>query len=274
MAYTDLRTKKISVVPIKREGGWLKGDHDGAFMFTGAHADLITPFRLNGNMLLVDPLEDLSAAEKESLAKELALKTEELNVNNKESNIFYKHRVRLEKGVKVLNLNNPWEFLDYCVLKANKELIAPSQKQKFDKPSYRWALVDDAEVIQEKAKVTSNKMDAIFKLADYKGSVDKLSNLLTVSGMSVPSNATADWLFSEAYKLAETNPTKFLELANDADFDLKLLINKAIEKKVIVKNGKDYAIEGGNVIGNKDTLIAYLSSPENTKDLAFIKAKV
>lgn len=274
MAYTDLRTKKISVVPIKREGGWLKGDHDGAFMFTGAHADLITPFRLNGNMLLVDPLEDLSAAEKESLAKELALKTEELNVNNKESNIFYKHRVRLEKGVKVLNLNNPWEFLDYCVLKSNKELIAPSQKQKFDKPSYRWALVDDAEVIQEKAKVTSNKMDAIFKLADYKGSVDKLSNLLTVSGMNVPSNATADWLFSEAYKLAETNPTKFLELANDADFDLKLLINKAIEKKVIVKNGKDYAIEGGNVIGNKDTLIAYLSSPENTKDLAFIKAKI
>lgn len=274
MAYTDLRTKKISVVPIKREGGWLKGDHDGAFMFTGAHVDVITPFRLNGNMLLVDPLEDLSAAEKESLAKELALKTEELNVNNKESNIFYKHRVRLEKGVKVLNLNNPWEFLDYCVLKANKELIAPSQKQKFDKPSYRWALVDDAEVIQEKAKVTSNKMDAIFKLADYKGSVDKLSNLLTVSGMSVPSNATADWLFSEAYKLAETNPTKFLELANDADFDLKLLINKAIEKKVIVKNGKDYAIEGGNVIGNKDTLIAYLSSPENTKDLAFIKAKI
>jgi hypothetical protein len=274
MNYSNLRTKKISVVPVKREGGWLKGNHDGAFMFTGAHANLVTPFRLGGNMLLVDPLEDLSVAEKESLAKELSVKLEDLNVNNKETNIFYKHRVSLDKSVKVLNLTNPWEFIDYCVLKSNKELVAPSDKVKLERPSYRWALVDPELQVQETAKLTASKMDAVIKLADYKGSVDKLTNLLTVAGISVPKNATADWLFSEAYKIADSNPSKFLELTADKDFDIKLIINKAIEKKVIVKVGKEYAIEGGSTIGSKDELISYLSSPEHTKELAFIKAKI
>lgn len=274
MNYSNLRTKKISVVPIKREGGWLKGAHDGAFMFTGAHANIVTPFKLGGNMVLVDPLEDLSSEEKELLAKELSIKLEELNVNNKETNIFYKHRVSLDKGVKVLNLSNPWEFIDYCVLKSNKDKIAPSDKVKMDLPTYRWALVDNDEVLQEKAKSTNSKLEAVMKLADYKGSVDKLTNLLTVSGMQVPKNATADWLFTEAYKLAETNPNKFLELATDKEFDIKLIINKAIEAKVIVKVGKEYGIEGGKTIGSKEDLISYFNSPENTKELAFIKAKI
>jgi hypothetical protein len=274
MSYSNLRTKKISVVPIKREGGWLKGNHDGAFMFTGAHANIVTPFKLGGNMILVDPLEDLNPSEKESLAKELSVKMEDLNVNNKESNIFYKHRVNLDKGVKILNLQNPWEFIDYCVLKSNKKIIAPNDRLKFDLPTYRWALVDNEEVVQEKAKTTATRMEAIIKLADYKGSVDKLTGLLTVSGMVVPTNASPDWLFAEAYKLAENNPTKFLELATDSDFDIKLIINKAIDKKVIVKVGKEYGIEGGKTIGNKEELVTYLSSPENTKELAFIKAKI
>jgi hypothetical protein len=276
MSYSSERLKKISVTPVKREGGWLKGAHDGAFMFTGAHNGYTVPLKENGGGVLVDPLEDLTKEEREKLAFELGEEAQRLNINSSE-NIFFntrKSRVVLEKGVKVLDLSKPWDFMYYRILKTNKDFVAPSEKAKFDKPTYRWALVDNEEVVQEKAKTSATKMEAIIKLSDYRGSIDKLTNLLTVSGMVVPKNATADWLFGEAYKLADTNPTKFLALATDEDFDIKLLINKAIEKKVIVKVGKEWGIEGGKTIGSKEDLVSYFISPDNTKELAFIKAKI
>lgn len=275
MSYSIERTKKITVTPIYRDGGWLKKGHDGNHLFTGAHNTYITPLLEKGGGRLVNPLEGLTVQELESLAKEIGVEVKELNVDKKDDNFFHRERVLLEKGVRVLDLSKPYDYIHYRILKINKSEIAPSDKDKYEKPTYRWALVDNEEVVQEQAKSTTVKMDAVMKLAEYKGSVDKLTNLLTVAGMVIPTNVTSDWLFTEAYKLADTNPRKFLALATDEDFDVKLMINKGLDKKVLIKISKnEYGFDGGKSLGTKEDMIAHFSNINNSKDTAFLKAKL
>jgi hypothetical protein len=276
MDYKTLRTKKMVVRPILGRDAWLRhgsvGSKKEEHSFDGTNVNFFAKQSKSG--LLEDVLEELSQDERKALAEEIRIKPEEFSIFQPD-NYFTKHMVSVNKNQKTINCKNPIELLDYLILKKYTNLFKVPGGPEM--PAQRFEIVDqEAEVVQEAQKVDL-KMKAILELSKYNGSVDKLKNILLVSGVQgIPANASADWLFTECYKIAEKTPKDFLKVMSDPMFDLKILINNALNVKAIVKTGKDsYEMSStGKILGSMKEVVAYFEKPENQEDRLIVQAQI
>lgn len=286
MSETALKAgKKVMVKPIRRPGGWLKDSHDGAFMYTGTAVTLQVPSDATTGEL-VDPLEDLTDAQKEDLAKRLSMSADDFNIYRAEKNFWKGYvtpnkewkkpfEVKLSKEVKYLDLGKPMDFLAYKVLLANRNLVAPSPEKQFDNGTYRFVLIDEAEETTKRGESVNKKKEAYRKLDELEQSEKKMRDFFKVYGLRVPKDATKDWMITELDKLIENSIDKFLEISTDVNYDEKILIADAIEARALVLKGRDlYATFEGTEIGNLEQTISYLKNPKNSKLRMTIEAQI
>jgi len=287
--YNTLVQKKIKVKPVVREGGFHAKGNDGHFMFTGTAAKLCVPVRPNG--VLVDPLEGMSPEAIVELATMLAMKPEDFNVNKKEKN-FWKHEydglqgtsykkgeeVSVDKNEKTLDLSNPIDFLEYRVLLANTEFVAPTLAEQKEKGSYRFVLVDEDEEVITRVKSSDKRKEATKAQLRLEESETRLKNFLRVYGRTVPATAKKDWLVAEVDKVVEENMDGFLTIVKDPDYENRLFILDAVNAKAIVKTGTDeYSLQGGKKMGKTGSMkdaIAFIKDPKNQPEVLTIKARL
>ncbi len=287
--YNTLVQKKIKVKPIERQGGFHVKGNDGYFMFTGTKLKLSTPVGPTG--VLVDPLEGMSLEAIKELADKLSLKPEDFNIYKEEKN-FWKHEdgpyqgIKYKHGVEValdkngieLDLSKPLDFLQYRVLLANKEKIAPSLAEEKNKASYKFALVDEDEEVTVKVKSSDLKKEAYKEFGKLEASENKLRNFLRVYGRVVPKNAKKPWMVAEIDKIVDEDIHNFLAIVQDDDYENRLFILDAVEAKAINKTGVDeYRLLGGAPMGkygNMKEAIAFIKDPKNQPEVLTIKARL
>lgn len=270
-----LPNKKIKITPIRRKGTWLPETHAASFLFKEAGVRYCVPITESRNV----PIEILTQEEKEFLSKELRV---DLSVHLPVKDNYWRNRyVKLKDEVRVFDLSKPEDFIDYKILLANKDEIAPSLADRLKKGTYRFAISDLDYEENTRSKYAQNKREAnrfFTKLYD-KGSV-AMSDFLTAyyyakPGKRVPENATVVWLESEIDKIIESDLNGFLAIASDPDYETKLLIGKAINKKALYKDSNRYSLpEGGLIATNLDDLLIWFKDPINSEEVTRIEAKV
>ena len=274
---TALKNKTIKVMPIEgRNTTWDKPDKNGTRMDINPTFSICVPTSIN-NGKLVDPLKELTTEEKSDLASKISVSVEDFNVYGNNARNYW-----LGKEVKLfvtqpcsLNLSDPYDFINYCILKSNSDTIAPSYDERYNKGTYKFALVDEEEQVIEKRKTTDKKKEAYKYLGKMESSDTKLRNFFKVYGRTIPANATRDWMSVEIDKIIDEDINGFLAIVEDKNYEEKIEISEAVASKALVKNSNNtYELPGGQILGTLDKTIDFLKDSKNSDVLLTIRSRI
>lgn len=268
--------KTIVVKPIMRARNSLIQDpeHEAFFLFGTATITYCLPVDRHGNLL--NPFSN--KAEQRWLERELDA---DLNIHKNKENFWHNFKVRLGKEERKLNLKNPKHYLEYLVLKANSLYIAPDGESMSRKATYRYALVSEEFETNQAAKSVDLEMEAFMNLGSIKDDREAMIDFLKIYGKKVSPESKRVFLVSELKKIIEKDIDGFLHIFRDKEnYELKLLIARAVEVGAILKQGRKYHLPGGDdLCGPGDvptinTVIEYLKNPANQDIVTMMKARV
>ena len=201
----------------------------------------------------------------------------ELSVHRQDDNFWAGHmekgnptlnykpfEVMLPKEGRTLDLNNIEHMLCYKVLLTNTHRwIAPSWENRYDRPTYWFAMVDEKVSVDrrtEKIKLNLKATEEFNKIKDHK---ELLMEFLIIKDPNnvISSNASSEWLFNQVYEVLENNPKEFLRIVEDTDRDEKVLVFKGVRAGAIKKSGDKYYTLGDEPLGKLGELIGILRNP-------------
>lgn len=273
--FVPLKEKKI-IRPIRRSRNPMVSDpaHEAFFLFGNASIDYALPMDRQGN--LINPFS--SKGEQKWLERELDL---DLNIYRNKDNYWMTFKVKMGKGEKMLDLSNPKHYIEYLVLKANKLFIAPSGDKQFDRATYRYVMLNPEYETNTEAKAIDKKIEAYKALGKLEDDSTAMVDFLKIYGKKVDDSSKKEFLVAEINKVIEKSVDDFLTLYNDKEnYEVRLLIARAVESGVIEKKGRKYNLPGGDPLCGEgsvatiDNVIAYLKSPAQQDMLSMIQARV
>lgn len=274
--HSPLKNKKIEVWPVKKPRGLVKDpDHEASFLFGTATNKLTVPMDRNGK--LVDPLDPEEREWFEYVDTSLSLEPGDTSIYKDKDghNMWTRYKIDLSKQINILDLNDPQDYLDYKVLLANKDKVAPSWEERHDKATYLYALVDQENKAKNEASLADKRKRAYMHYGKVEEDPDEMKKFLRIYGNKPPKNAKVNFLKSELDRIISEDLDGYLAVAEDPDYDMKDFINSALTIGALIKDHNKYKLPGGDVIGQslKDT-IDYLNSPENQDIYLDIQAKL
>lgn len=250
-------------------------EHEAYFLAGNATISYCLPMDTHGNLL--NPFT--KPGEKEWLEEELDV---DLNFHKAKNNFWHKFKVKLGKTNRVLDLQNPKQYLEYLVLKANTQFVAPDGESMLKKATYRYAIVSEEFETKKQVKEADLEIEAYMFLGQLRKDKKDMINFLKVyGGKKVSDVSKEDFLISELKKIVESDLEGFLKVAHDVDnYEIKLLIANAVEIGALIKKGRKYHLPGGDDLcgpGEVPTLanaVTYLQSPGNQDILTLLKTRV
>lgn len=251
---------------------WYGGFADGATM------SLVLP-TLRDGITYVDPL---TTAEKNFLEAYMGLEPNALSIYNKEDNFWDNKQVILDKGGLVLDLSRPNDYIAYAILRANKDIIAPSPKAYRDKPlaTYRFMLVSDSQKASDSREQNNIRSSAWRAYLAIEDNFDALRVVVeSLEGKNIDTKSDIEFLKERAQELLEQNPKVFVKIAADPLIPAKILLKKAVDAKVVSRNGNYYYYNGQplcekNADPTFSIAAAYIAEPKNTELKFSIEAKL
>lgn len=272
-----LRNEKIFVRFVPKNTGLDKrhamwgGRADGAFDIF-----CVPVLRSTGNYKNI-----LTNDEKEFLEEALGLDFNALSVYKKENNYWDNYKVRIPSVKEGLHLNlaDPEDYIKYKVLLANSDIIAPSVKERMERPkqTYRYEMVREG----EETSMESAKMDATMQSYKEFGKIDGDLDTMRVLAEILDSrpyaaNSPAEFLRTRINSLIQADPRGFLNQITDPLLHTKVLIRRGTELGTLIKRGDYYYLKADNSplcdAGEDPTLSVaarYLNQPSH-QDIKFI----
>jgi len=266
-----IRHGKVKIVPIKRSSDWLPPDSDSAFLNTGATVSYVVPLHARTGSI-VDPLEDLTDEQKDKVARELGLESrEELNPRRKPSENFWLNRnVVIDKNGLFLDLTDVGDFIKFKILQSNKEYIAPSWSDRYERGEYKFAIVFEEEQYKLKLNEIDSKREAYMQFGKIDGSSKKMADFLWIyylvepKSKRLPNNPSMEYMKSTIGTIIEESPGKFLSILTDPHFETKVIIQKAMNHGLIHRDGMSFRIFNENMqLNSLDELVNFLEDERN-----------
>lgn len=286
-----LINKRVVVKPIVREGKWgsvsdSETNRRDAFLYNTTKQGYSLPYNDMGRLhnvfkndvrkkTLEFPNEELT--EQEFFERILDFEPGSLSTTNKKSWFKTKEaNVQLTKTGALIDLSNPMDYLRWLILKNNTNFISSNWEDRFKKPGYVFALVDEDEVVsseKEKGDLEDKAIQAYFEIKNHK---DKLVDFLRLYGKSVADNSTIEFLSTEVRKIATTTPQKFLDVwVNDGAKEDKLLIKDALNAGALISPYRGaFELPGGQSLGGELDTIRFLNDPVNRQIKETLKNRI
>lgn len=240
-----LRNERITVKYVLNEKTGITDKHHPFYggLAEGATIALVVPLLRNGSLKNV-----LTNSEKKYLEYVMGLDDNALSVHKSpENNYWINYQVRLTKDDYILDLSTPKGYIDYKVLLANTEEVAPSIDELNNRPkeTYRFVLVSDKEVYDTtstKVKLKEECMEAYFKVKD---SFDTLRCIVqTVTGRPVDARTDISFLKKKCVEQIEIDPVRFIKVLKDPYLPAKVLLTKAVDAGIVTKRGTWHMYNG------------------------------
>ena len=269
-----LPDKIVKVQFIKRKKGMaadVPDDHiiSGGMLDT-AVAKFVLPLNRTGG--LVNPLTN---AEKAYLEKVTGLN---LSIYGD----FWTNRsVTLYKQDSVLDLSNPMDYIQYAILRANKREIAEGWSNRDVRTSYRFVIVEEGEQLREKKKGYDYKKKAFKEYGKIENNPEMLIGVLKlIEKKPISEKSDLEWLQAKVEQHVDDNPKSFVEIITDPSFTTRLMVDKAVAKKVIIREGNQYSTTDGLELSEEGQIptfnaaVAYLDNPKNQAVRDVIEARL
>ena len=249
-----LRNEKVIVrfVPsptamVQRKGHILSGG-----MAESATRSFVVP-RLSKTGMFKNVLTD---AEKRYLERAMGLEMNALSIYKKENNFWDDSnpsgigRVTLHKQDNYLDLSIPEQYIQYKILLANKDQIAPSMEELENRPkaTYQFVLISEGDEVQKNL----SRMDITMECYTEYGAVKKDKDTLRViieqlEKRPVSSNVKLDYLQNKVNDYIQADPRKFYKVITDEYLPAKVLVKRAVEVGLIgMKNNTYYLRKDGS----------------------------
>ena len=232
----------------------------------------------------------LTKQEKDFLEHILGLEEGALNVYNKTNNFWDNSteggvsRVRIPKQGMELHLNDPIEYIQYKILLANKNLIAPDLYTLRDraKATYRFVLVSNDDVNQDAKQKMSTKMRCYVEYGKIDTKPDILRAIIEIiTGKPLATNTKIDYLQTKIGELIDADAKLFLKVATDPLLPTRILIKKAVEQGFISRRGDYYYLRSDNTPlcegGEEPTMsmaAKYLANPKRQSIKLSLEASI
>ena len=188
----------------------------------------------------------LTNDEKEFLEEALQLDYNALSVYNRTNNFWDNYFVTIHKEGLHLNLNDPEDYIRYCVLRANNDLVCPSvqELERRPKATYQYVIVRES----EETGLENAKMDAMMQSYKEFGKIDNDLDRMRVlvellDKKPYAENTKADFLRARINTLIQADPKEFLRQITDPMLYTKVLIRRGTELGVISKRGDYYYLK-------------------------------
>ena len=273
-----LPEKKVRVSYIKRKKGMavnVPDDHVIAGgMLNQSFKKIPVPKLKNGSLANV-----LTKEEKQYLESEEGLNIRLSVYSNRD---FWANKyVTLRKGDNILDLSDPIDYIDYKILLGNTELVAPSIKERDNKLTYLFVIVDDEEV-QEIEKNQFNYKKQAFKLySQVEDNREILRGVLKIlNSKPVSAETSMSWLQGEVEKIVDNRPKAFVNLLEDSNYETKILLSALEDAGLVIFRNKRYTTSDGielayeGEIASYDNTVKFLADPKNVEILDHLKAKL
>jgi len=167
-------------------------------------------------------------AELEWIEKKMELAPGTLNVNNRDNEYFSKMMVEMPKSGKILNLDDPYDYLVDAVLMSYDNVFAKGIKNKDAKRSYRYVRIVEDEETNLILEVSDQRKEAYKTLGALEESREKMIMVLLNSGRRLSPQISTKELRRKVNELVEENYGKFNAEMKDPLFDVKGLLNMAV----------------------------------------------
>lgn len=269
-----LPEKVITVKYIKRKTGMASNVSEDHVISGGMLSNSVKRFQCpmlrNGSLANVLTKEEKSAIEN--------LTGLDLSVYGE---FWRNHYVALYKDDNKFDLSNPLDYISYKIMLTLKDDISPSWSERTKKQTYQFVITSSDEELTERKAGFDNKKEAFKlygKIEDDKNKLIGVLSLLTNKPISPES--TLKWLQTKVEEFLDTKPDLFVNLIKDKSLDTKLLIQEAVDKKIIIKSGNKYkTVDGLDLCENSqlatfENAITYLDNPKHQEVRTFIEAKL
>lgn len=272
-----LRNEKIYVRFVPKANGLSKNHVLSGGKADGSFVSLCVPvLRSTGNYKNI-----LTNDEKEFLEEALGLDFNALSVYNRQNNYWDNYKVMIpnaKEGIH-LDLSDPEDYIKYKVLLANTDIVAPSVKERMDRPkaTYQFELVrEDEETSIENAKMDAT-MQSYKEFGKIEDDIDTMRVLVELlDSRPYGANNKSEFFRSRINTLIQANPKEFLRQITDPLLHAKVLIRRGTETGTIVKRGDYYYLKADNSplcdSGEDPTLSVaarYLNQPSH-QDIKFV----
>lgn len=179
------------------------------------------------------------------------------------------------------NLSNPIDYISIKLLESLTNDIAKSWSERNDKQTYQFAITREDEIPNEKKAKLDTKKEAFKLYGKIEDDRDKLIGVLRLLDNSpISKNVKLKWVQGKVEEYVDTVPSVFLNVIKDSSLETKILINKAVEEKIILRDGNRYStIDGLELAENKEipsfnNAVKYLDNPKHQEVRDLIVARL
>lgn len=301
-----LQDRKIKLVPAKRPNQWkakFKVENNGSevndsgFMFPRAKSWITVPLdRHTGQIKRVldntarnktKEFPNVELTEQEYFERALGLPPGELEPNKtltlpdgqRYGDSFWKKIegcVVLKNEAIELDLSTPEDMLRYKILESNfKTIVAPSPKDQNKKMSYRYVVMDIAQIQKDESMKLELELEAIDEFNRISNDIQKMSEIIWMKEGRISESTNISFVKGQCYKYAKENPKDFISIVKHPYRDVKIVLLQAVKKGIITKTKEQsYRLIDGFDIGTMDKALMWLKNPENFDRLEMIKDQI
>lgn len=276
-----LRNERVIVRHIFKQSGLFDNPKH---VFAGGMAENATKTYCVPRMSRTGNLANvLTNDEKNFLEEILGLPMNALSIYKHGKDNFWVHRtVRLTKEDTVLDLSNPEQYIDYKILLANKDLIAPSlaAMEDYPKTTYEFVIINENDETKKAKQYMSNIQRCYKEFGKIEEDSATLRYIVEVfTNRPVAVNTKLDWLQTKVNDLIQSDSKVFLNIVSDEYLPTKVTIKKGIEAGVIQQKNNLLFMNGEALCeyGEESTInnaAKYLNSPKHQEVLFSLQAKL
>jgi hypothetical protein len=269
----DYAGKVVRVMPVVRPNGFITDpEHEAAFLVGPATNNYSAPMGRNGGIIC-----PLTSEEREVLEKVMQ---KDLSPYKDKDNFWKEYKVRLGKDTRTLRLDNPKEYIEYKLLLANKDRIAPDPKEAKRKRTYKYMIVSEDHEVDSRLNAQAKLQEAYKFFGKIEDNDQEMMNFLKIYGKKVPYDASSKWLKDQIGKIITENLAAFLDIARDENRKTRLLILDAVDAGIVVKDGRKFYLQGGEPLSAPgevplmDAAVKFLKLKKNQDILLEIQARL
>lgn len=186
-----------------------------------------------------------------------------------------------EDSSNVFDMSTPMGFISVKVLEKYTDEIATSWEDRNKRSTYMFVITREDEELSEKKKGFDSKKEAFKAYGRIEDDHEKLIGVLKLlTNKPIAKTSSLKWTQAKVEEFLDSNPDRFLEIIQDDSLDTKLLIERGIENKIIIKKSNKYVTVDGLDLCNADetpsyeNAVKYLDNPKNQEIRSLIEAKI